>query len=1324
MYEKTRSQKKSGICCSKYLAVCRCVFAILLSYSAPAQNLPRESWMSSSQTWLKLTVTKPGLYRITGQELKQAGLPLETIAPASLQIFRRERELAIEVESKNSDQLNEQSTITFYGRGNDGSSDSALYVHSGAMPYGKYALYSDTAAYFLTWKQDGGKGKRIAPVPFSTISDTLDYHLQEKETVFNSQYNTGSFYPAGTGFNDGLALTAYDTGEGWTGPAITNTGQDIDINAAGFLPELIETCEITITLVGRAAGKNIAEIRTGTSKNPGRIVAIITLEDYQPQTFRFRLRAEDLEKALIPGNKLSIALHSQKGSSSVSYVRWLYPKNATLKTGADEQTKSFYFAPNLHHTFAKTGATDGWQFYNVTDPFEVVKLISKNSGIEIAGAQHVVTSETYLKPDGISAVRNMPPDLTSCDYLIITHPDLRRFVNGLDAIQSYAFYRSSPAGGNYKTAIVNIQDVYNHYNGGDAGSLGIKKMIAHLSNMGNLKFVFIIGRSVDPQTSRKTSNPNLKDLIPNAGWPGSDIALAMQTDSISPHVPVVAVGRINASQAEEVNIYLQKVKEMEAEPASAPWRKKVLHLSGGRTYKEIDMFRDYLRSYEYTISSSHVAAQVETRSKATEEPVEQFPIHENLNRGAALVTLFGHSGIDVTDIDIGYASDESRNYQNMPFYPAIIANGCALGSIFYTPNTISSDWIFTPDKGAVLFLAHTFNGSSSALKNYTASIYEVLADSAFTSKPFGSIQLEAIQRNLRLHNTLSDIVTSQQMNLHGDPAIRIFPATLPDYTFDSSAVVTSGKNNPKVSTWSDSLHIRIVVHNHGRYNDQPYQLLITDDKKNLIYQATRNAVAVTDTVLIGIKNPVELPGNLHLNAVLDPESKLQEESKHNNRFRIIHTIPVGGVFPVLPVSGFKTNKRNIALVAQLSADLHSESVIFEWDSVDTFLSSQKQVVPTDRFLAKFNLHIPDHYTDIYWRVSVPAYPGRPSVSHHLIFDPEVSAPPLRPEGVAFEVPDNVTQIQEGDSVRCQAIFRNINDIPFSDSLLVKVAHQSPAGTVTFYRKIAPPDPLEEIRFYVSIPTTGFPGFHRLSITFNADKLPEILLQNNQTQFIRHVIPDVSPPLLFVTLDGKMIHDGEEVSASPVLQITLADENPFLTRTDTTGIEVYLKQNCTQCLEKRIWLTTADVKTKFQNQFSIIINDLPALTAGKYTLRVIGHDRSKNRAPAYRIHFQVKEKPSIISFHVAPNPSNTYFRFDVLCSGISETKKMHLVVNEVNGRIIEKKSYVLRSGVNELIWEPVDLPAGIYFYRLEISSSESDLIIEPGFNLNGKLIWMR
>ena len=89
---------------------------------------------------------------------------------------------------------------------------------------------------------------------------------------------------------------------------------------------------------------------------------------------------------------------------------------------------------------------------------------------------------------------------------------------------------------------------------------------------------------------------------------------------------------------------------------------------------------------------------------------------------------------------------------------------------------------------------------------------------------------EAINRHMNTAHTLSDFVTAQQMNLQGDPAIKIFPATRPDYAWKPASVFITNALGEKIAAWDDSLRVRAQVANYGRFKPGDYILTIQRKK--------------------------------------------------------------------------------------------------------------------------------------------------------------------------------------------------------------------------------------------------------------------------------------------------------------------------------------------------------------------------------------------------------------------------------------------------------------------------------------------------------------
>jgi hypothetical protein len=199
----------------KIVAACA---LIIIAFSVFGQT--GQEWINFSQSYYKIPVAKNGIYRLTYLDLQNAGLPIGSIDPQTIQIFHRGIEQAIYIEGEDDAQLNPVDFIEFYGKENDGTLDAELYKPSNLQPHAYYNLYNDTTCYFLTY--NAVPGKRMAT--FSEINtaglSTETHHTEEKLVVLKNQNATGYFLEA-------LENSIFDEGEGWTGSQIAQN-QSID----------------------------------------------------------------------------------------------------------------------------------------------------------------------------------------------------------------------------------------------------------------------------------------------------------------------------------------------------------------------------------------------------------------------------------------------------------------------------------------------------------------------------------------------------------------------------------------------------------------------------------------------------------------------------------------------------------------------------------------------------------------------------------------------------------------------------------------------------------------------------------------------------------------------------------------------------------------------------------------------------------------------------------------------------------------------------------------------------------------------------------------
>lgn len=1283
----------------------------LIALGSRAQVPYGNEWIVPTASYLRVAVTQPGLYRLTATELQKQGVNLDKVLPRSLQLYRRGQPVAIWVEGEKDGRLDVADYLEFYGQPNDGLLDTLLYVSPQAMPHSHYSLYSDTATYFLTWRSldesaTAPSGKRIQLVATFLTPDTATYHRQKILQLFTSEYPAGNIYPLepGYGYENGYIATPYDVGEGWTGPTRRAGQWDVfRLQTLNPVRDSSALAGVEILFVGRTFGAHQVDVWVGDATKQTRKLGTVQWANYDTKTFKAPLIAGDLSAT----GELSLAYTPTRAGEAVSasYVQWSYPQQIRM---TDTESQKTLYPATAATIFVES--KDSLNSYDISDPTQPKQLKVEKSGINQwispNSSRAILVVKAPLQVSSLRPVAFKSLDPQKINYLIVTHPLVRTPVAGsADPVAEYAAYRASEAGGGYIPLVMNASEVADQFNYGEPGPNGTRRLMRWLHDRGSLRYTFLIGKSRSPQIVRHQANARSEDMVPSAGWPDSDIALGIGLDPANPLVPLVPIGRLNAATSRNVWDYLQKVKQHEAAPVAAPWRKNVLHLSGGKSREELVTFRGFVDDYAARADSSSAAPRFQTLSKLTDEPTERFPVAPLINEGVALMTLFGHSSLNITDIDIGFASNESEGYRNKGRYPAVLVNGCALGNFYFGPTPISTDWILAPDRGAVLFLAHTHNGLSAGMYRYSHWLYDALSDPAFTSRGFGDHMKEGIRRYLSAHTSLSDQVTVQQMNLQGDPAIKIFPATQPDYTWSASPLLISNTRGSKLTAWDDSVVVKAEIANYGRYTagSLPIRLRRMRGSQLLAeYNIVRPAVPVLGSLRLVVPNSSRQGGNETWELGLDPQNAIPEVDETNNLLTTSLLVEEGGAIALLPVDNAVLNKTEVELVAQLPASRSGGRVLFEWGTSPQFGSTtQRDTVRAGGVVAKRPLALTTTFPQtIYWRVRlvgdpIPAYRA-------FSYDP-ASLTPAVPEVLATLAEPYTGQVEEGGPLSAVILFENLTDTPFRDSVRVRVQELWGNSNLEKYLTIPPLSARGSHVYRYTDTSQGKSGAGRVLLYFNSGQLPEQAYWNNLVELTYEILPDQTPPLLDVLVDGRRLSDREAVLPQPKVHIRIYDSNRFHLRSDTTGLRVSLQAVCNQCPVVPISLARARWSPTPSADFRVDL-DLPTLAPGTYLLTVNARDTKGNEAAPYQIRFRITDKNQVLATTVSPNPADQWVKFSLELEGTSAPASWQVKVYDLQGKLITTLQKVPTLGTNELFWIPSGSSAGVYVYRMQLEGS--------------------
>ena len=867
----------------------------LFCYQTVAQKTVfGNEWINTQQVYYKIPIAQKGLYRVTHADLQRAGLPLATLVPQAIQLFHRGQEQAIVVAGEADGKFDPTDYLEFLGQGADGVADSVLYRPVSAQPHPYFNLYTDTTAYFLTVRPDAQPGKRItAYTDLDTGTGTSAlvpeaWVWAEERRVFSDQWSGGAIYPTGSTYGNGVLLSSQDVGEGFMGTAIkpqTTYSQSVLLGKAIATPLATPTLELIV--IGRTPVAHAVRVQVGSGSQL-RTVPPLLLTNFETKTLTISLSASEVS------GHVTCALTPQNENDEVSMavLTATYPHQPDL---GGYTYREFRLNPVAggRALLRLTSVPATARFFDITTPGQPVIL----SGTLVNGTftsvvRGVNTSRKLLMVSVFESVsipqrvvfRNLNP--AKINFVLIAHPATRLPIPASpDAVAEYAAYRASGAGGAYDTLTVSPHQLYNQFNYGERSVVAIRRFADFLARgSADTKYMLLVGRSVEPhQNVRKNSFADTLDMIPNGGFPGSDLTIVAGIAGRPAFVPGVAISRLYVTRPAEVLTYLAKLKEHEAAPNTAPWRKQMLNLSGGKSAMELTLFRLFVDDFARNLTGPVVAGTVETLSKQTDNPTEDLPIAGPVNRGVGIITLFGHSSLGVSDVNLGYVSDDRLGYRNKGRYPLLLASGCAAGNFFYYikgVKTFITDWVLTPDRGAVLALAHTYNGFSSPLKAYADQLYAVLADSAWVGSTFGQIQVETIRRYLLQNNSVYDLANAEQIALQGDPAIRALPFTRPDFTFSTGGIGLTPQGS--------GTRLTAVLQNLGRGSGRGVVVRVrqyTASGQLLLEQrVVANADRYADTLRLLL--PTIRLADTVLELTVNPDNGISEERVDNNILRI------------------------------------------------------------------------------------------------------------------------------------------------------------------------------------------------------------------------------------------------------------------------------------------------------------------------------------------------------------------------------------------------------------------------------------------------------
>ena len=954
-------------------------------------------WIDYTKTYYKFKVGASGLYRISSTTLKSAGL--QNTNAEEFQLWRNGKQVPLFI-SNSIGLLGANDFIEFYGLMNDGKADAQLYKKPEFQLADKWSLQTDTAAYFLTVNAGGNLRMTNAQnqVSFNDLQ-AEPYFMYTFSNNYRDQINPGFASVIGSY----VYSSSYDNGEGWTSRSIASNSPLVEQYNNLFVSSNGPEPRLKISAFGNAPNTRKIEVLINGSK-----VVESTMDYFTSSVLEVPFSKSSLGRTIDTVRIINnAAVGSDRmviGMYQITYARQFNFGGQSLFEFSLPQSASGNFLEITN--FSNNGAAP--ILYDLTSQQRYIADISLAGKFRFALPPGGLRSFVLLNAStsGIRSITTLSkkqfidfskPE-NQGDYLMISHPSLSASSKG-DALENYRIYRASAEGGLYNSKVYLIDELVDQF------AFGIKKHPLSVKNFINYarknfvikpKYVFLLGKGVTYDQYRYNESRAITErinLIPTFGNPGSDNILASENNDPTAEI---AIGRLSVTSGNEINAYLEKLKQHDIALNSPnqnvkdkAWMKNIAHIIGGGDPYLQAVINGYMAYAKTIVQDTSFGANVYTFNKLTSAPVEQVnsaQLSTLFSEGLAMITYFGHSSANTME----YNLDDPNVYQNAGKYPLFMANGCNVGNYFNYDTLratngnkiIAENYLLAANRGSIGFLASTHFGIVNYLNIYTNFFYRRMAVQDYQSS-IGDMQKNTMQ-DLIANGGIEDFfnqITAEQILLGGDPAAKLYPHSLPDYAVEDPIVRISPL---PLSISNSNFDVKVKYYNLGKAASESIRIQVKrelpDGTAIILYDQTKVAPKFVDSISISVPiNSYTDRGQNKIIVTLDPEALLNEKTTSNNTVSKLFSITEDAVKPVYPSNFGIVNDNKIKLIATTSQFTSlPKNFIIEVDTTEKFNSPLKvsQVQSSLGGIIEFNptFQMKDSVV-YYWHVSKAAEKG-------------------------------------------------------------------------------------------------------------------------------------------------------------------------------------------------------------------------------------------------------------------------------------------------------------------------------------------------------------
>ncbi|MBM4459969.1 MAG: DUF11 domain-containing protein [Chloroflexi bacterium] len=708
----------------------------LMAGAAPMARAGSQATPGVDANFYKVGVIQTGMYALTYDALAAAGLPVGVLDPATLQLYEQGVEIGRDLVDANANSVFDSGDyLLFYGRGAD-------------------TYFTHTNIYWLTYGAAPGQ-------PMTSRSGAPDGGLPAVTTFRETLH-----FEQNKLFQSDVPITG--PGDHWYWQLYQPTCDRFGVCTPATLiypliaPNVATGGAYTAALTPRLRGYTYRG-HLGVLWMNGSLVgqASFNFQDEFLGSLTFP------QGVMIAGSNTLTVTAPVDGSSTQDrfFINWFA---LTYERTYDAPAGQFRFGVDATAPAQVTllGVGDvGTAVFDVTDPTRPVRL----TGLVLAGSA-AVASERQSAPaadltfghllsaaakyiaaspsqhlSAVSITADTPSDLRNealgADWIIISHQDF------LPAAEALAQHRRTVRG--FRAAVVDVQDIYDEFNGGLADQESIRTFIRYAYENWPRpapRYVALLGDGTyDPRNYLGFNWPSfvppyLLATDPFDGVTASDnryVAYDPPPGVVNP-LPFMSLGRLPANSLADAWAMVNKIIAYETTPAHDDWNRHVVFVADAADYAgnfpvSSNMVADdpsllpveYNREKIYFKLDPKYSTVADTRAA----------IVNAINSGALLVNYHGHASRQAWSGSQFFNLTALGQLTNTGKYPVMLPMTCLEGN-FISPGgaaqSLGESIVRIPNGGAVASWSPTGKGIATGHETLYTHFYEAVFELGIT----------------------------------------------------------------------------------------------------------------------------------------------------------------------------------------------------------------------------------------------------------------------------------------------------------------------------------------------------------------------------------------------------------------------------------------------------------------------------------------------------------------------------------------------------------------------------------------------------------------